>query len=97
VIREVFPATLPLLITLMSLEMAIAVVVEAILSFVGLGVKPDQAAWGQMIADARQYLYQSPWNLLLPMLAIFMSVAAFNLLGDGLRRTLDVRVAQVAR
>jgi peptide/nickel transport system permease protein len=97
VIREVFPATLPLLITLMSLEMAIAVVVEAILSFVGLGVRPDQAAWGQMIADARQYLYQSPWNLLLPMLAIFISVAAFNLLGDGLRRTLDVRVAQVAR
>jgi len=97
VIREVFPATLPLLITLMSLEMAIAVVVEAILSFVGLGVKPDQAAWGQMIADARQYLYQSPWNLLLPMLAIFISVVAFNLLGDGLRRTLDVRVAQVAR
>ena len=92
VIREVFPATLPLLITLMSLEMAIAVVVEAILSFVGLGVKPDQAAWGQMIADARQYLYQSPWNLLLPMLAIFISVAAFNLLGDGLRRTLDVRL-----
>ena len=97
VIREVFPATLPLLITLMSLEMAIAVVVEAILSFVGLGVKPDQAAWGQMIADARQYLYQSPWNLLLPMLAIFVSVAAFNLLGDGLRRTLDVRLAQVGR
>jgi dipeptide transport system permease protein len=97
VIREVFPATLPLLITLMSLEMAIAVVVEAILSFVGLGVKPDRAAWGQMIADARQYLYQSPWNLLLPMLAIFISVAAFNLLGDGLRRTLDVRLAQVGR
>jgi dipeptide transport system permease protein len=97
VIREVLPATLPLLITLMSLEMAIAIVVEAILSFVGLGVRPDQAAWGQMIADARQYLYQSPWNLLFPMLAIFVSVAAFNLLGDGLRRTLDVRLAQVGR
>ena len=62
-----------------------------------LGVRPDQAAWGQMIADARQYLYQSPWNLLFPMLAIFVSVAAFNLLGDGLRRTLDVRLAQVGR
>jgi peptide/nickel transport system permease protein len=97
VMREILPATLPLLITLLSLEMAIAVVVEAILSFVGLGVKPDQAAWGQMIADARQYLYQSPWNLLLPMLAIFVAVAAFNLLGDGLRRTLDVRLAQVGR
>ena len=96
VTREILPATLPLLITLMSLEMAIAVVVEAILSFVGMGVKPDQAAWGQMIADARQYIYQSSWNLLLPMLAIFITVSAFNLLGDGLRRTLDVRFAQIA-
>jgi peptide/nickel transport system permease protein len=95
--REILPATLPLLITLISLEMAIAVVVEAILSFVGMGVKPDQSAWGQMIADARQYIYQSSWNLLFPMLAIFITVCAFNLLGDGLRRTLDVRFAQIAR
>jgi peptide/nickel transport system permease protein len=96
VTREVLPATLPLLITLLSLEMGIAVVVEAILSFVGLGVRPDQPAWGQMIADARQYVYQSPWNLLLPILAIFLTVTAFNLLGDGLRRTLDVRLAEGA-
>jgi len=96
-VREVVPATLPLLITLISLEMAIAVVVEAILSFVGLGVKPDQPAWGQMIADARQYVYQSPWNLLFPVLAIFLTVTAFNLLGDGLRRTLDVRLAESGR
>lgn len=97
IVREVLPATLPLLITLMSLEMAIAVVVEAILSFVGLGVGANQPAWGQMIADARQYVYQSPWNLLLPALAIFFTVTAFNLLGDGLRRTLDVRLAESGR
>ncbi len=97
IVREVFPATLPLLITLVSLEMAIAVVVEAILSFVGLGVGADQPAWGQMIADARQYVYQSPWNLLFPILAIFLTVMAFNLLGDGLRRTLDVRLAETGR
>jgi peptide/nickel transport system permease protein len=97
IVREVFPATLPLLITLISLEMAIAVVVEAILSFVGLGVGADQPAWGQMIADARQSVYQSPWNLLLPIFAIFFTVAAFNLLGDGLRRTLDVRLAEAGR
>jgi peptide/nickel transport system permease protein len=97
IVREVLPATLPLLITLMSLEMAIAVVVEAILSFVGLGVGANQPAWGQMIADARQYVYQSPWNLLLPALAIFLTVTAFNLLGDGLRRTLDVRLAESGR
>jgi dipeptide transport system permease protein len=97
IVKEVLPATLPLLITLLSLEMAIAVVVEAILSFIGLGVRPDQPAWGQMIADARQYVYQSPWNLLLPILAIFVTVAGFNFLGDGLRRTLDVRLAESAR
>ena len=97
IIREILPATLPLLITLVSLEMAIAIVVEAILSFVGMGVKPDEAAWGQMIADARQYLYQSPWNLAFPLLAIFAAVAGFNLLGDGLRRALDVRLAQIGR
>lgn len=97
IIREVLPATVPLLITLISLEMAIAVVVEAILSFVGLGVRPDQPAWGQMIADARQYVYQSPSNLLLPMAAIFLTVTAFNLLGDGLRRGLDVRLTETGR
>lgn len=97
IVREVLPATLPLLITLVSLEMAIAVVVEAILSFVGLGVGADQPAWGQMIADARQYVYQSPWNLLLPIVAIFLAVTAFNLLGDGLRRTLDVRLTEIGR
>jgi peptide/nickel transport system permease protein len=95
--REILPATLPLLITLLSLEMAVAVVVEAILSFVGLGVRADEAAWGQMIADARQYIYQSPWNLLFPMFAIIVAVSAFNLLGDGLRRAFDVRLAQLAR
>jgi len=97
IVREVLPATLPLLITLVSLEMAIAVIVEAILSFVGLGVGANQPAWGQMIADARQYVYQSPWNLLLPIIAIFLTVTAFNLLGDGLRRTLDVRLVETGR
>jgi dipeptide transport system permease protein len=86
-----------LLITLMSLEMGIAVIVEAILSFVGMSVSANTPAWGQMIADARQYVYQSPWNLLLPIIAIFLTVTAFNLLGDGLRRTLDVRLVETGR
>jgi peptide/nickel transport system permease protein len=90
--REVFPATLPLLITLVSLEMGIAVVVEAILSFVGLGVGANEPAWGQMIADARQHIYDSAGGLFFPILAIFLTVTGFNLLGDGLRRTLDVRL-----
>ena len=89
---EVLPATLPLLLTLASLEGGIAVVAEAVLSFVGLGVSPDQAAWGQMIADGRNDIADAPWAVLVPMGCIFVSVAGFNLLGDGLRRTLDVRL-----
>jgi len=92
VTREVLPATFPLLITLLSLEMGIAVVVEAILSFVGMGVGPNQAAWGQMIADARQDIAGAPSGLFFPVIAIFVTVCGFNLLGDGLRRTLDVRL-----
>jgi peptide/nickel transport system permease protein len=92
--REILPATAPLLITLVSIEMGIAVIVEAILSFVGMSVGADQPAWGQMIADARQSIYESAWNLTLPMLAIFLTVLGFNLLGDGLRRTLDPRLMQ---
>lgn len=89
--REVAPATVPLLVTLLALEMGIAVVVEAVLSFLGLGVAPNQVAWGQMIADGRGTLHQAPVNLLAPCAAVFATVAGFNLLGDGLRRTLDLR------
>jgi peptide/nickel transport system permease protein len=92
--REILPGTFPLIVTLVSLEMGIAVVVEAILSFVGMSVAADQAAWGQMIADARLSLYDAPWNLVFPILAIFLAVLGFNLLGDGLRRTLDVRLVE---
>jgi len=91
-LREIVPATLPLLITLVSIEMGIAVIVEAVLSFVGMSVGANQSAWGQMIADARQSIYESAWNLMLPMLAIFITVLGFNLLGDGLRRSLDPRL-----
>lgn len=95
--REIVPASLPLLITLVSLEMGIAVIVEAILSFVGMSVSADTPAWGQMVADARQYIYDNPWNLMFPILAIFVAVFGFNMLGDGLRRTLDVRVTATQR
>jgi peptide/nickel transport system permease protein len=97
VTREILPGTVPLLLTVVSLEMGIAVIVEAILSFVGMSVGADTAAWGQMIADARQSIYDSPWNLVFPILAIFLAVFGFNMLGDGLRRTLDVRLTEVGR
>jgi peptide/nickel transport system permease protein len=92
-LTEMLPALAPLIITLLSIEMGIAVIVEAIMSFVGLSVEPDVAAWGVMLADARQAMHQSPWGVVLPVLAIFLAVLAFNLLGDGLRRTLDPRLS----
>lgn len=89
---EVLPAVMPLVITLVSLEMGVAVVVEAVLSFVGISVPAETPAWGVMLADARTAIYQQPWGVAIPVGAIFVAVLAFNLLGDGLRRTLDPRL-----
>jgi ABC-type dipeptide/oligopeptide/nickel transport system permease subunit len=89
VVVEIFPNVIPVLIALTSLEMGIAVIVEAILSFVGLSVSSDVPTWGGMIAQGRQILHQGWWVLLAPLVALFLSVLAFNLLGEGLRRALD--------
>jgi peptide/nickel transport system permease protein len=91
-LKEMLPAVLPLVITLLSIEMGIAVIVEAIMSFVGMSVEPDVPAWGVMIADARQTMHQAPWGVVVPVGAIFLTVLGFNLLGDGLRRALDPRL-----
>jgi peptide/nickel transport system permease protein len=94
IVKEILPAVTPLLLTLISIEMGIAVIVEAILSFVGLSVEPNVPAWGVMIADGRQYMYQAEWGLILPVLGIFITVLGANLLGDGLRRSLDPRLVR---
>jgi ABC-type dipeptide/oligopeptide/nickel transport system permease subunit len=88
-LREIFPNVLPVLIALVSLEMGIAVIVEAILSFVGLSVSSDTPTWGGMIAQGRQLLHEGWWILAAPLTMLFLTVLAFNLLGEGLRRALD--------
>jgi peptide/nickel transport system permease protein len=87
--REILPNVAPLMIALVSLEMGIAVIVEAILSFVGLSVSSDTPTWGGMIAEGRQLLHQGWWILAAPLTMLFLTVLAFNLLGEGLRRALD--------
>jgi ABC-type dipeptide/oligopeptide/nickel transport system permease subunit len=62
------------------------------LSFVGLSVGANVPAWGVMIADGRGYVHQAPWVMIAPMIAIFIAILAFNLLGDGLRFALDPRL-----
>jgi len=89
ILGEILPAVAPLIITLFTLEMGVAVIVEAILSFVGLSVSADTVAWGVMIADSRNYLHEAPWGMLTPVLCIFFMVLGCNTLGDGLRESLD--------
>ncbi len=88
-LREILPNVAPALIALVSLEVGIAVIVEAILSFVGLSVSSDTPTWGGMIAQGRQIVYQGWWVLVVPLTVLFATVLAFNQLGDGLRRALD--------
>jgi len=87
--REILPNVLPVVLVLLSLEMGIAVIVEAILSFVGLSVSTDTPTWGGMIAEGRQIIYQAWWVLVFPLVTLFLTVLAFNQLGDGLRQWLD--------
>ena len=64
---------------------------EAALSYLGVGVQPPRATWGGMLADAARWYQVDPWFMLPPGLAIFVTVLAFNLFGDGLRDALDPR------
>ena len=91
-LREVLPAVVPLMITLFSIEMGIAIVVEATLSFIGLSVPPDITTWGQMLADARSDMQSDVWVMLVPVGAIIITVLGCNLLADGLRVALDPRL-----
>lgn len=91
-LSEVLPSVAPLIITLFSLQMGVAIIVEAILSFVGLSVPSDVVAWGVMLADGRDQIYQAGWNLLAPVGGIIFAVLGFNLLSDGLRIVLDPRL-----
>jgi dipeptide transport system permease protein len=86
---EILPNILPVILVLLSLEMGIAVIVEAILSFVGLSVSTDMPTWGGMIAEGRQIIYQAWWVLVCPLVALFLTVLSLNQLGDGLRQKLD--------
>jgi ABC-type dipeptide/oligopeptide/nickel transport system permease subunit len=86
---EILPNLVPLLVTLLAVEMGIAILVEVILSFVGISVAGDTPTWGSMIAEGRQIVYQAPWIMALPIGCIIASVIGLNLLGDGLRLALD--------
>lgn len=91
-LRHLLPNILGPLIVQASLSTAAAVLAEATLSFLGLGVQPPTPSWGSMLNAARGYLAYAPWMAIFPGLAIFLAVLAFNLIGDGLRDALDPRL-----
>ncbi len=90
-IRHILPNAIQPMIVQASLGMAGAVLSEASLSFLGLGVPPPAPSWGAMLNDARSYLRVAPHLLLFPGLAVMLTVMAFNFVGDGLRDWLDPR------
>ncbi len=87
--RHVLPQLVPTLVVWGSLGIATNVMLEASLSFLGIGVQPPTPSWGGMIQEAQSYYRTAPWMVIFPGLAIMITVFAFNLLGDGLRDALD--------
>ena len=94
-LRHVLPNTLGPLVVLASLTIPGAILTEAALSYLGIGVQLPTPSWGNMIADGSTYLLQAPWLTLFPGLVISIAVLGFNLVGDGLRDALDATDADV--
>ncbi len=93
VFRHVLPQTLAPFIVIASIELPHAILVEASLSFLGLGIPPPAPSWGSMLAgEGGQFVTQAPWLAIFPGVAISLTVFAFNMLGDGLRDVLDPRL-----
>ena len=83
---------LPLIIVIGSVRVGQVVLIEAALDFLGLGVQPPTPSWGNMLSNAQSYFYHSAWLVVLPGLAIILTVLATNLLGNALRDALDPRL-----
>lgn len=90
-VRHLLPQVYGQIIVYITLGFSTTVLYEAILSFLGIGIQPPTASWGNLIADGDQYLTIAPWIAVFPGLAVAITVLGLNLLGDGLRDALDPR------
>ncbi|MEW6631170.1 MAG: ABC transporter permease [Pseudomonadota bacterium] len=88
-LREVLPNVLPSVVALLSLEMGIAVIVEAILSFVNLSISTDDPTWGSIIAEGRLSIHQAWWVLVFPLVTLILTVLSFSQFGEGLKARFD--------
>jgi peptide/nickel transport system permease protein len=87
-VKEILPNIASHLAVVATLEIALAILLEAALSFLGLGVPPPLPSWGLMIAEGKDYMFFSPWVIMVPGVALFVLVLGINLVGDGLRNLL---------
>lgn len=87
--RQIFPNVTTNLIIIGSQKVGQTILVEAALSFLSLGIQPPTPSWGNMISNGRTFLMVNPWLVLVPGIALMLTVLAFNFLGDGLRDVLD--------
>jgi len=94
ILLHVLPNTMAPLTVVTTIGVANAILIEAALSFLGLGVPPPAPSWGNILADGRNFISQAPWMTIFPGLAITLSVLGFNTLGDGLRDVLDPKLKQ---
>ncbi len=91
ILRELLPNIAHHLVVIATIDMAIAILLEAALSFLGLGVPPPLPSWGLMIAEGKDYMFFKPWVIEIPGIALLILVLGINLLGDGLRDALGAR------
>jgi peptide/nickel transport system permease protein len=84
-LREILPNLMSALTVVVTLEMAHAILLEATLSFLGLGVQPPTPSWGLMVAEGKAYMFFQPWVIMIPGIALVVLVLAINLVGDGIR------------
>jgi peptide/nickel transport system permease protein len=89
--RHVLPQVYPTMIVNATIGISFAILTESALSFLGVGIQPPDASWGNMLTGAQNYMYSSPWLAVYPGALILITVVAFNLLGDGLRDASDPR------
>jgi peptide/nickel transport system permease protein len=94
-VRHLFPGVLNTVMVIATLQVGSIILTEAILSYLGAGIPPPTPAWGSMVSDGRTYLGSAWWIAFFPGAAIFLTVFAFNFLGDWLRDKLDPRLRQL--
>jgi ABC-type dipeptide/oligopeptide/nickel transport system permease subunit len=92
---DILPNLLAPVLVLATLYIPNAVVFEATLSYLGLGIQPPTASWGNILADAQNFYQTSWWYVVFPAVALLITTLAFNLLGDGIRDAMDPRTERV--